>query len=149
MSDHDVKLLHLVYFAGTDTVIREYRSYLPSEGIVAEPSQEENLAEVLGRLVRSTPDDSIVPTPKEAKDFSKEMTSPHGDFLPTQAVKNAGLYVDISSTGDVRVPSRAETFASSERYDLEWYLECLEPLSAILLDNAKWTRFAKQIAAYT
>ena len=87
---------------------------------------------------------SLLEKPSTAKSLLKTtnpsaVTDGDVDLLFGSDLKNAALYVDIGSDGQVKTPARIAGQATPEILGLDWYFEQYADLPCVLKDDGEWT----------
>lgn len=108
------------------------------------PSKRSQLEDMFRSLVRGglLP---LVGNPNEARDFYEDLQTELPESIPSPVLKNAALYVDLSTSGEVLTPARVDAKAAPEILGLEWFLEVFRALPRALKEDEAWKTFADYV----
>jgi hypothetical protein len=67
------------------------------------------------------------------------------EFLLDPDKKNAALYVDLTTDGQLKTPERVADDASSQILGLEWFFEQYATLLVVLKDDTVWRQFSGMV----
>jgi AbiV family abortive infection protein len=119
------------------------------------PSSVECLATMFAQLAKQGLA-KLIEQPKEAKVYYKKFQSElntnwsafpdiDAEFLLDPDKKNAALYVDLTTDGQLKTPDRVADDAASQILGLEWFLEQYATLPVVLKDDTVWRQFAGMV----
>jgi len=145
LANHFVKHLIAGSAEAAEIETEDYRLVL-SQNCGFPLSAEERLGILFRWLVQHDVSSIAVDT-KGAKTFFDSLRTQGSHILPEPHLKNAALYVDIGSGGEVLTPNRAEYQAESEILGFEWFLDIYQALPKVLEDDGTWGSFAARICA--
>lgn len=144
LNRHDVKHLISAEFEGAEIVTHEWSQIL-SQQTGLDVSREYRLVDIISEFSAIYASDKDRSTKKQVEDHHEMMKPENDDNLSTPYIKNAALYVDINSEGEIDVPKRVSKYGHREIVGLKWNLDELYVLKEILSADKRWDSFCTRI----
>lgn len=146
LTRHDMKHLISAEFEGAEIVTHEWAQIL-SQQTGLDVSREDRLVDIISEFSAIYTSDKVRSAKNQARDHHEMMKPENAKSLSTPYVKNAALYVDISSAEEILVPERVSKYGHREIIGLKWNLDELYVLKEILSADNRWDSFCARIRA--
>lgn len=140
LGQHVIKHMISIGAEAAEIETHDYRAAIAKESDSSVTANER--LQILFRWLIQNNIGEIAADEKGAKEYFKRIRAEFTDILAGPDLKNAALYVDIGTAGEVLTPSRMEEQAESEILGLEWSLSTYSGLMQILERDGEWSVFA-------